>query len=168
MTNDPSTLDIGLVGYDYFAQELNVRPSTIRTYANGTDKQRLADFPQPVRLPGVRQPLFRKEDADTFIATRRAGSTTGKGRVKPTTLTEEQRAALVNAAEILGHEIKLDDRRAVRQAIYEELELPVLRTTQNEELPAVDTATIKKLHKQTQHAFLRQLLTYRGVDVPTP
>ena len=165
---EPEITDLGLVDYGYFARELNVRVSTVRTYANGPEKQRLGNFPEPATVVGNRTPLFRKDEADTFIATRRAGSTTGKGKVKTTTLTDDQRAALSSAAAILGHEIKLDDRRAVRQAIYEELELPVLHTTKNEELPAVDTATIKKLYKQTQHAFLGQLLTYRGIDTPTP
>jgi len=168
MTTEPNIADLGLVGYDYFAEELNVRPSTIRTYANGTEKQRLVDFPLPVTGPNSRQPLFRKDAADTFINSRRAGSTTGKGRVKPATLTKTQRAALTDAAATLGHEIKLEDRRAVREAIYTELNLPVINTTKNEQLPAVDTATIKKLYKQTGHPFLQQLLTYRGIDVATP
>ena len=167
MTTKPNIADLGLVGYDYFAEELNVRPSTIRTYANGTEKQRLVDFPLPVTGPNSRQPLFRKDAADTFINNRRAGSTTGKGRVKPATLTKTQRAALTNAAASLGHEINLDNRRAVREAIYTELNLPVINTTKNEQLPAVDTATIKKLYKQTEHPFLSHLLTYRGIDIPT-
>ncbi|KDA04532.1 hypothetical protein DC31_06415 [Microbacterium sp. CH12i] len=166
-TPQPEIADLGLVGYDYFAQELNVRPSTIRTYANGTEKQRLIDFPLPVTGPNSRQPLFRKEAADTFISNRRAGSTTGKGRVKPATLTKTQRTALQAAAATLGHEIKLDDRRAVREAIYGELDLPVITITKNEQLPAVDTPTIKKLYKQTEHPFLHHLLTYRGIDTPT-
>lgn len=164
--DEPEITSLGLVGYDYFARELGVRLSTIRTYANGSEKQRLANFPAPVTPPGSRQPLWKKEAADDFIAVRRAGSTTGKGRVKPVALTKAQRAALRDASEILGHEIQLDDRRAVRQAVYEELELPVLRTTKNEELPAVDTATIKKLYKQTGHVFLSHLLMFRGVEVP--
>ena len=94
----PEIADLGLVGYDYFAQELNVRLSTIRTYANGTEKQRLVDFPLPVTGPNSRQPLFRKDAADTFISNRRAGSATGKGRVKPAALTKTQRAALQAAA----------------------------------------------------------------------
>jgi len=164
---EPEITTLGLVDYGYFARELNVRVSTVRTYANGPERQRLDSFPEPATTVGNRTPLFRKDEADTFIATRRAGSTTGKGRLKTTTLTDAQRTALTNAAQLTGREIKLDDRRAVRQVIYEELELPVLRTTKKENLPSVDTATIKKLYKQTGHEFLRQLLTYRGVDVPT-
>lgn len=157
--------DVELVGYDYFAKELDVQLRTIYAYASETNAQRLENFPRPITPAGYRQPLFTKTAADEFIQSRRAGSTTGKGRVKARPLTKAQRAAFPAAAGILGREVDLHDRRAVRAAIYEDLALPVLNTSEKEGLPAVDTATIKKLYKQTGHPFLHQLLIYRGVDV---
>lgn len=157
--------DVELVGYDYFAKELDVQLRTIYAYASETNAQRLESFPRPVTPAGHRQPLFTKTAADEFIATRRAGSTTGKGRVKARPLTQAQLDALEEASRILGREIDLRDRRALRTAIYDQLSLPVLNTSEKEGLPAVDTATIKKLHKQTGHPFLHQLLTFRGLDV---
>lgn len=154
-----------LVGYDYFAKELDVQLRTIYAYASETNAQRLENFPRPITPAGHRQPLFDKADADRFIAERRAGSTTGKGRVKARPLTKAQRAAVPAAAKILGREIDLRDRVALRAAIYDDLALPVIATSQKAQVPAVDTATIKKLYKQTEHPFLQQLLIYRGVDV---
>ena len=160
--------DVELVGYDYFAKELDVQLRTIYAYASETNAQRLDNFPRPVTPAGHRQPLFTKTAADEFIATRRAGSTTGKGRVKARPLEKAQLDALEEAARILGREIDLRDRRALRTAIYDQLGLPVLNTSEKEGLPAVDTATIKKLYKQTGHPFLQQLLTFRGLDVAPP
>lgn len=157
--------DVELVGYDYFAKELDVQLRTIYAYASETNAQRLENFPRPITPAGHRQPLFTKTAADEFIESRRAGSTTGKGRVKARPLTQAQVDALEEAARILGREIDLRDRRALRAAIYDQLALPVLNTSEKEGLPAVDTATIKKLHKQTGHPFLYQLLTFRGLDV---
>lgn len=159
--------DVELVGYDYFAKELDVQLRTIYAYASETNAQRLENFPRPITPAGHRQPLFTKIAADEFIESRRAGSTTGKGRVKARPLTQAQVDALEEAARILGREIDLRDRRALRAAIYDQLALPVLNTSEKEGLPAVDTATIKKLHKQTGHPFLHQLLIYRGIDVAT-
>ena len=87
-----------LVGYDYFAKELDVQLRTIYAYASETNAQRLENFPRPITPAGHRQPLFDKADADRFIAERRAGSTTGKGRVKARPLTKAQRAAVPAAA----------------------------------------------------------------------
>ncbi|MGC5172991.1 hypothetical protein ACLQ2Q_20320 [Microbacterium sp. DT81.1] len=157
--------DVELVGYDYFAKELDVQLRTIYAYASETNAQRLENFPRPITPAGHRQPLFTKTAADEFIESRRAGSTTGKGRVKARPLTQAEVDALEEAARILGREIDLRDRRALRAAIYDQLALPVLNTSEKEGLPAVDTVTIKKLHKQTGHPFLYQLLTFRGLDV---
>ncbi len=161
--------DVELVGYDYFAKELDVQLRTIYAYASETNAQRLESFPRPITPAGHRQPLFEKTAADKFIAERRAGSTTGKGRVKAHPLTEAQRYAVPAAAQILGREIDLRDRVAVRSAIYDDLELPVIATSEKAQVPAIDTATIKKLYKQTGHPFLEQLLIFRGVDIePVP
>lgn len=163
----PQIADVELVGYDYFAEELNVQVRTIRAYAAGTKAARLDYFPKPATPPGHRQPLFLKTDADEFIAARRgrSGAAYGRGRLKPAALTKKQRGARLEATKILGREIDLDDRRAVEGAVYDDLALPVLRTTKNEGRPSVNTTTIEKLYKQTGHPFLHQLLTYRGVDV---
>lgn len=156
---------IEVVGYGYFAKALNVGLRTLYAYASETNAQRLANFPRPVTPADYRTPLFAKTDADRFIEERLAGSSSGKGRVKALPLTREQQDAASEAGKILGHGIDLHDREAVRSAIYDELKLPVSATTKETQLPSVNTATVKRLFKQTQHPFLRELLVYRGVNV---
>lgn len=157
--------DVELVGYDYFAEQLSVGLRTIYAYASEKNAQRLEDFPRPVTPPKHRQPLFRRDQADEFIARRKAGSPTRKGRVKPTELTPEQQSATWDAGSILGHEINLEDRTQLREAIYGELKLPVLTTTKERGEPAITHAALKKLYKKTGHPFLFQVLTYRGITV---
>lgn len=157
--------DLDLVGYDYFAEQLGIRLGTVYSYASEKHALRLEYFPRPITPKGHRSPLFLKSDADAFIRLRQQGSTTGKGRVKPSSLTEQQRAAADAATVALGHEIDLEDRVAVRKAIYDELNLPVLTTTKAGR-PAITHAALKKLYKQTHHPFLYQVLTYRGIDIP--
>ena len=154
---------VELVGYDYFAQELGVQLRTLYAYASEKNAQRLDDFPKPVTPKGHRQPLFTKADADAFLERRRAGSPTGKGRVRPAALSSDQRAAAIEATAILGREIDLENRNQLRQAIYDDLSLPVVRTTKESGLPSITTMTLKKLYKQTGHPFLQQLLIYRGI-----
>jgi len=163
----PQIADVELVGYDYFAEKLNVQQRTIRAYAAGTKAARLDYFPKPATPRGYRQPLFLKADADQFIAERRgrSGAAYGRGRLKPAALTKKQRAARSEAFSILGGPINLDDHRPVRSVIYLGLELPVLHTTKKGSLASVNTTTIEELYKQTGHPFLYQLLTYRGVNI---
>ena len=157
-----TTLD-DLVGYSYFADKLHLQLKTIYAYANPNNQQHLPNFPSPVTPKGHRQPLFTREDADRFIRERRAGSPTGKGRVKPTSLTKQQREAATKATEILGREIDLESRSALREAIYDDLQLPVIHAAEKSKLPSVATETLRELAEQTKHPFLEQVLIYRGV-----
>ncbi|MGO1627498.1 MAG: hypothetical protein ACTHX2_01680 [Microbacterium sp.] len=82
--------DTSLVGYDYFAEHLNVKLSTVHIYATAKSApQRKPGFPEPVtHLPGRGghpSPRFRKQDADRFIRERIAQATDRKGRLKAST-----------------------------------------------------------------------------------
>lgn len=161
-TSDPS---FDFVSYDYIARELNLRTSTVRMYARGPEKQRLSYFPKPVTPPEAVSPLFAKADADAFIARRRSGSPTGKGRVKPSNLTKQQKAAKAEARALLGRDIDLDRRADLRAAIYEDLALEAVDFTKNTGEPSVSTAALTALYELTGHSFVRNVLIYRGVDV---
>lgn len=74
-----------LVGYDYFAEQLDLDVKTIRIYATSKSKSnRVTDFPAPagsVRGRGGHpSPRFRKGDADKFIAGRRAKAQARRSR----------------------------------------------------------------------------------------
>lgn len=56
-----------LVGYDYIAAGLGVKIETAQIYALKRNAKRFPDYPRRVN-PGQRSPLFRRTDADRFIA----------------------------------------------------------------------------------------------------
>lgn len=62
-----------LVDYDYIADELGLLPETVRQFWLARNADRNKGLTLPARVnPGEHCPLFEKEDADRFIAERRA------------------------------------------------------------------------------------------------
>ena len=67
--------------------------------------------------------------------------------------------ARCSAFECLGREINLDSRRAVQEALFDQLELPATAPTSRG--PSVSTPALQSLLSMTGSPFVDHLLRYR-------
>lgn len=153
------------VGLDYIARELRISLKTARTYA-ADGPQRPEGFPTPVNNWVARaEPLYDHRDADVFIASRLASSAFRRGRLNAAGATRTALKAAAATAELLGHEINLDNRRQLQHALFSERGLPSTEETASG--PSVSTGALVALYKQHPDEVLQQVLIYRDVPLPT-